>query len=131
MDTSTLYSALNAVLPFLMGFIVLYFVGLRPQQHKMKLHQAMLEAIKRGDHVVTAGGLIGVVDRTEDQAVYITIADGVVVACRKAQILEVNPSGQSQINQSVQTQEQNFRQKIGQTLSGKNKKKSMGGRAKS
>ena len=67
--------------PFLMIFVVFYFLILRPQQKKFKQHQAMIAGVKRGDKVVTAGGIVGKVAKVnaESGVVAIEIADNVEV----------------------------------------------------
>ena len=71
-------------------FGVFWFFVFRPQSRRAKQHQAMLHSIKRGDHVVTNGGIIGRVVRLEgDGVVTLEIADGVRVRCRQSMISEV------------------------------------------
>lgn len=71
-------------------FGVFWFFVFRPQSRRAKLHQAMLASIKRGDHVVTTGGIIGRVARLEgDGVLTLEIADGVRVRCRQSMIAEV------------------------------------------
>ena len=84
-----LYQSLSQVLPLILVFALLYVLVLRPQQQKMKLHQQKLSHLKRGDEVVTAGGLIGKIDKVEEQEILLTVAEGIVVRCKKAQVSEV------------------------------------------
>ncbi len=84
-----LYQSLSQILPLVLVFVLLYFLILRPQQQKMKAHQEKLSHLKRGDQVVTAGGLIGKIDKVEEQEVLLAVAEGVVVRCKKAQVSEV------------------------------------------
>jgi len=74
-------------LPLILIFIVFYFLLIRPQQKKMKEHKAMLEAIRRGDRVVTGGGIIGIVTKVgpEDE-LQVEIADGVRVRCLRSTV---------------------------------------------
>jgi preprotein translocase subunit YajC len=73
-------SALLQFLPLVLIFVVFYFLLIRPQQKKAKEHRAMLEALRRGDKVVTGGGIIGTVVRTDGaDEVSIEIAEGVRV----------------------------------------------------
>ncbi len=70
-------------------FGVFWFFVFRPQSKRAKAHQAMLNAIKRGDHVVTNGGIMGRVTRIEgDGVLVLEIADGVRVKCRHSMISE-------------------------------------------
>ncbi|AWK85137.1 preprotein translocase subunit YajC [Azospirillum thermophilum] len=74
-------------LPLILIFVVFYFLLIRPQQKKMKEHKAMLEAIRRGDRVVTGGGIIGTVIKVgpEDE-VTVEIAENVRVRCLRSTI---------------------------------------------
>ncbi|MBW8310276.1 MAG: preprotein translocase subunit YajC [Candidatus Paracaedibacteraceae bacterium] len=77
-------------LPLLMIFVIFYFLLIRPQQKKMKEHQAMLVAVRRGDKVVTSGGLIGTVSKVNsDTEVLVEIAENVKVRVVKSMISEV------------------------------------------
>ena len=84
-----IYQSLSQVLPLVLVFIVLYFLVLRPQQQKVKAHQEKLSHLKKGDCVVTSGGLIGKINRVETEEIFLEIADGVVVQCKKAQVSEI------------------------------------------
>jgi preprotein translocase subunit YajC len=77
------------LVPIAMIFVVFYFLLLRPQQKKQKEMRAMLEAVKRGDRVVTSGGIIGTVAKVEEREVVLEIADNVRVKALKAMIVEV------------------------------------------
>jgi preprotein translocase subunit YajC len=67
-------------LPFILIFVVFYFLIIRPQQRKFKQHQAMVSAIKKGDKVVLGSGIVGKVHKTHDDGILdVEIADGVVV----------------------------------------------------
>ena len=79
----------------LIGLVVLfYFLMIRPQQRRMKQHQQMLGAMKRGDTVVLSSGVIGKVVRVEDKEVGVEIATGVTVKVRKAMISDVTARGE-------------------------------------
>jgi len=79
----------------LIGLVVLfYFLMIRPQQRRMKQHQAMLASIKRGDNVVLSSGVLGKVVRVEDKEVGVEIATGVTVKVRKGMIAEVAARGE-------------------------------------
>lgn len=69
--------------------VLFYFLMIRPQQRRMKQHQAMLAALKRGDQVVLSSGMIGKVVRVEDKEVGLEIATGVTVKVVKGMIAEV------------------------------------------
>ena len=78
------------LVPMVLVFAIMYFLMIRPQQKKMKEHQAMLEALRRGDQVVTAGGLIGkVVKVKDDTEVELELSEGVKVRVVKSTIAQV------------------------------------------
>ena len=65
-------------IPLILIFAIMYFLLIRPQQKKLKQHQAMVASLRRGDQVVTAGGLIGKVSKIKDDAeVEVELAEGV------------------------------------------------------
>ncbi|WP_085125977.1 preprotein translocase subunit YajC [Tistlia consotensis] len=68
---------LVTILPLVLIFVVFYFLLIRPQQKKMKEHKALVANLKRGDRVVTSGGLIGTVARVLDEEIEVEIAQGV------------------------------------------------------
>lgn len=80
-------SPLASVLPLVMIFVVFYFLLIKPQQKRMKAHQAALAALKKGDKVVTGGGIIGKITKLNDaETVTVEIASGVEVTVAKATI---------------------------------------------
>lgn len=79
--------------PLFLVFIVFYFLMIRPQQRRMKALQAAVAAVKKGDSVVTAGGLIGKVTRVEDNTVEVEIAPNTRVRVVKATLAEVTAPG--------------------------------------
>ena len=77
-------------LPLVLIFVVFYFLLIRPQQRKMKEHKALVSAVKRGDRVITTGGLIGQVHKVvDDNEVQLEIAEGVRVRVLRGSINEV------------------------------------------
>lgn len=74
--------------------VLFYFLMIRPQQRRMKQHQAMLGALKRGDTVVLSSGMIGKVVRVEDKEVGLEIATGVTVKVVKGMISDVRARGE-------------------------------------
>ena len=81
---------LASIFPLVLVFIIFYVLIIRPQQKKAKDHRAMVDAVKRGDRVVTSGGLIGTVSRViNEREVSVEIADNVKVRVMKAMIAEV------------------------------------------
>ena len=81
---------LVSFLPLILIFVVFYFLLIRPQQKKMKEHRSMLDALRRGDRVVTGGGIVGTVVKVgADDEVMIEIAEGVRVRVLKPTITTV------------------------------------------
>jgi preprotein translocase subunit YajC len=86
---------LQSLIPLILLFGIFYFLIIRPQQQRMKAHQAMVSAVKRGDTVVTAGGLIGKVAKVKDDGeVMVEIADNVQVRVLKSTLTEVRSKGE-------------------------------------
>ena len=75
-----------ALLPFLLMFVVLYFLLIRPQQKRSKQHQAVLEKLKKGDRVITSGGLYGRITGITDTVVTLEISEKVRVKVGRANI---------------------------------------------
>jgi preprotein translocase subunit YajC len=88
-----LFDSSNAMvqfLPLVLIFVVFYFLLIRPQQKKQKDHRSMLDALRRGDRVVTGGGIIGTVNRvTGNEEVEVDIAQGVRVRVLRSTISSV------------------------------------------
>ena len=81
---------LTSILPLVLIFVVFYFLLIRPQQQRMKKHQEMVSAVRRGDSVVTAGGIVGKVTKiVDDREILIEIADGVSVKVVKSTLQDV------------------------------------------
>lgn len=77
-------------IPLLLIFAIMYFLLIRPQQKKLKDHQAMVNGLRRGDKVVTAGGMYGKVVKVHDEGdVEVEIADGVTVRMVQSTIAQV------------------------------------------
>ncbi len=83
-------SAIASFLPLILIFAIMYFLLIRPQQKKVKQHQKMVEALRRGDQVVTAGGLVGKVTKVrEDGEIEVELAENVKVRVVKSTIATV------------------------------------------
>ena len=80
-----------SLMPLVLIFVVFYFLLIRPQQQKLKLHRQMIENLKKGDQVVTAGGILGKITRVEagDATVQVEIAPNVQVKVARHTITEV------------------------------------------
>ena len=86
-------SSLMSMLPLVLMFVVLYFIMIRPQMKKQKEHRAMIDALAKGDEVVTAGGLLGRVTSLSEGNVGLQIANGVEVQLQRSAIVQVLPKG--------------------------------------
>lgn len=83
-------AGLMTFLPLILIFVVFYFLLIRPQQKKVKMHREMVGSLRRGDKVVTGGGIIGTVAKIlNDHEVLIEIADGVRVRVARGTVAEV------------------------------------------
>src|SRR5689334_23817431 len=86
---------LMSLLPFVLIFVIRYFLILRPQQKRVKQHQEMVKNLRRGDNVVTSGGTLGKVTKVvDDDQIEIEIADGVRVRQMKSMVSEVRTKGE-------------------------------------
>ncbi len=86
---------LASLLPLVLIFVVFYFLLIRPQQKKAKLHREMISNIRRGDNILTQGGIIGRVTKVlEDNRLMVEIADGVRVQCSASSVQDVLNRGE-------------------------------------
>ncbi|GAB5449206.1 preprotein translocase subunit YajC [Gymnodinialimonas sp.] len=82
--------AFGQVVPLILILVIMYFFLIRPQQKKVKEHQAMVEALRRGDEVVTQGGLIGKITKVKDETeVEVEIAKDVKIRVVRPTIAQV------------------------------------------
>lgn len=86
-------SSLMGMLPLVLMFVVLYFVMIRPQMKKAKEHKSMVEALAKGDEVVTAGGLLGKVAKLGDSYLGLEVANGVEIQIQRSAVVQVLPKG--------------------------------------
>ena len=77
-------SGLLSMLPLVLMFVVLYFVMIRPQMKRQKEHKAMIEALAKGDEVVTAGGMLGKVTKLGETFVIVEVASGVEMQVQRS-----------------------------------------------
>ena len=83
-------SGIGQFIPLILIFVIFYFFLIRPQQKKVKEHKLMVSALKRGDEVVTSGGIVGTVDRIlGDDRIDIVISDNVTVQAVQSTIQAV------------------------------------------
>ena len=82
-------------MPLILIFVIMYFLILRPQQKWVKTHQEMVKNVRRGDTVVTSGGLVGKVAKVvDDDQLEVEIADGIKVRQMRSMIAEVRAKGE-------------------------------------
>ena len=82
-------NAFMQFVPLVAIFAIFYFLMIRPQQKRAKEHRAMLDAVKRGDEVVTGGGILGKVTRVQDSELEVEVAAGVKLRVVKGTLMEV------------------------------------------
>ena len=83
------------LLPFVLIFVIMYFLILRPQQKRAKEHQELVKNLRRGDTVITSGGLMGKVTKViDDEQVEVELADGVRVRQMRAMLADVRAKGE-------------------------------------
>lgn len=86
---------LMSLLPFVLIFVIMYFLILRPQQKRVKSHQEMVKNVRRGDTVVTNGGLIGKVTKViDDDQIEVEIADDVRIRQMRQMVTDVRSKGE-------------------------------------
>jgi len=86
---------LMSLLPFVLIFVIMYFLILRPQQKRVKQHQEMVKNVRRGDTVVTNGGLVGKVTKViDDDQIEIEIADDVRIRQMRQMVADVRAKGE-------------------------------------
>jgi len=86
---------LTSLLPFVLIFVIMYFLILRPQQKRVKQHAEMVKNVRKGDTVITSGGLVGRVTKViDDDQVEIEVADGVRVRQMRQMVTDVRAKGE-------------------------------------
>jgi preprotein translocase subunit YajC len=86
-------STLLTMLPLVLMFVVLYFVMIRPQMKRQKEHKAMIDALAKGDEVITAGGLLGKVAKMGETYVDVEVSKGVELQVQRSAVVQVLPKG--------------------------------------
>ena len=87
------FGGLTGMLPLLLMFAVLYFIMIRPQMRRAKEHKAMIEALAKGDEVVTSGGVLGRVSKLGETFVSVEVSNGVEIQVQRAAVVQVMPKG--------------------------------------
>lgn len=86
-------SSLLSMLPLVLMFVVLYFIMIRPQMKRQKEHRAMIEALAKGDEVVTSGGMLGKVTKLGDVFVTLELSQGTEAQFQRSAVTQVLPKG--------------------------------------
>lgn len=89
-------ASLTGFIPLVLIFVIFYFLLIRPQQKKAKEHRQMLESIKKGDKVITSGGIYGVVETVGTNTVTLKIAENVKVKFGKGNIATIRTSAEEE-----------------------------------
>ncbi len=84
---------LMSFLPIILMFVVLYFLMIRPQMKRQKEQKAMIDALAKGDEVVTAGGLVGKVSKVGEGYIHLDVANGTEIVMQKAAVTMLLPKG--------------------------------------
>jgi preprotein translocase subunit YajC len=93
---------LISILPFVLIFVIMYFLIIRPQRTQVKKRGEMLAAIRRGDTVVTGGGLVGKVTKASDNELEVDLGGGTKVTALRSTIMDVRVKGEPVANQNAQ-----------------------------
>jgi preprotein translocase subunit YajC len=86
------------IFPLVLIFIIFYFLLIRPQQRRVKQHQAMVAAVKPRDTAVTNGGLVGRVTKVDEHEIELEVAQGVRVRVVKSMLSDIRPHGAKPAN---------------------------------
>jgi preprotein translocase subunit YajC len=90
---SSMFGSLGSMLPLVLMFVVLYFVMIRPQMKRQKEAKAMIDALAKGDEVVTSGGMLGKISKLGESFLSIEIASGVEIQVQRSAVVQVMPKG--------------------------------------
>lgn len=84
---------ITGMLPIVLMFVVLYFVMIRPQMKRQKEAKAMIDALAKGDEVVTSGGMLGKISKIGESYLTLEIASGVEIQVQRGAVVQVLPKG--------------------------------------
>lgn len=85
--------SLTGFLPIILMFVVLYFLMIRPQMKKQKEQKAMLEALSKGDEIITAGGVLGRITKVGEAYITVEVADNTEIVLQKGAVATLLPKG--------------------------------------
>ncbi len=92
---------LVSILPFVLIFVIMYFLIIRPQRTQIKKRSEMLAAVRRGDTVVTGGGLVGKVTKATDTELEVDLGGGTKVTALRSTIMDVRVKGEPVANENA------------------------------
>ena len=84
---------LTSFLPIILMFVVLYFLMIRPQMKKQKEQKSMIEALAKGDEVITAGGVLGRITKVGEAYITVEVADNTEIVVQKGAVATLLPKG--------------------------------------
>jgi preprotein translocase subunit YajC len=93
-DAGLFGGTITGLLPIVLIFVIMYFLILRPQQQKQRQHREMIANVRRGDTIVTSGGLIGKVAKVDETEIQVEIAEEMRVRIVRSMIAEVRAKGE-------------------------------------
>jgi preprotein translocase subunit YajC len=94
-----IFGQINMLIPFIAMFAIFYFLLIRPQQKKQRELRQLLQNLKRGDRVVTSGGIYGTIVKIRNDIIHLEIADQVRIRVNKSSISEVVAEGDKMLEE--------------------------------
>lgn len=91
--TDSMFGSIGGMLPLVLMFVVLYFVMIRPQMKRQKESKAMLDALAKGDEIVTSGGMLGKITKMGETFLSVELANGVEVQMQRSAVIQIMPKG--------------------------------------
>jgi preprotein translocase subunit YajC len=91
--SDSMFGGLGSMLPLVLMFVVLYFVMIRPQMKRQKEAKAMIDALAKGDEVVTSGGMLGKISKMGESFISLEVAGGVEIQIQRSAVVQVMPKG--------------------------------------
>jgi preprotein translocase subunit YajC len=91
--SDSMFGGLGSMLPLVLMFVVLYFVMIRPQMKRQKEAKAMIDALAKGDEVVTSGGMLGKISKMGESFISLEVAGGVEIQVQRSAVVQVMPKG--------------------------------------
>ena len=88
-QSSALWCLVSSFIPLILIFLIFYFLLIRPQQKKQKEHRKLLDSIQRGDEILTSGGIVGKVTKTDGEKLSVDIANNVNVLIYRSTVADV------------------------------------------